>query len=224
MILLARTTACLVLLVLAAGCRTAIDPMTISDAQTAARVKTALVNDPALGVRTIEVRVRLGAVDLSGRVLTQDEADRAVAIARGVSGVTAVGLDWVQAELRSQAGGPDILTRVQIKPIMLGAGYTIASERTSLSASVVGGYAWNSLTVTDTGSAAGLPVEVDNSLVWRPGVTLWRDVGNRTVLMISVGHVVTGLRLTVLNDGRLEKRSLRGDTTIVRAGVAYKLF
>ncbi len=300
MTLLARTTVTLMVLALAAGCRTAVDPLAISDAQTAARVKTALVNDPDLGARTIEVRVVLGVVRLSGRVLTQAEADRVVRIARGVAGVVdvqaalqiggqaasppdeqsqrfelpeldspelqdnpdllalgaaigwtdprtaalkrrvtlsplirlgsgtgfglAVGLSWFQAELQSLAGRPDVLTRVQIKPIMLGAGYTIASERVSLSASVVGGYAWNSLTIADTGTALGLPVEVDNSLAWRPGVSLWYDVNRRTALNLSVGHVITRLRLTVLEGGRLEKRPVRGDTTIVHAGVAYKLF
>ena len=263
-------------------------------------VKTALVNDPDLGTRAIEVRVVLGVARLSGRVLTQAEADRAVGIARSVAGVVdvrstlqiggeaivppddqvqrfdlqeldspefqgdprllalgasvgwtdprtaalkqrvtvsplirfgsgrglglAIGLNWFQAELQSLAGRPDVLTRVQIKPIMLGAGYTIASERTSLSASLVGGYAWNSLTVTDTGTAEGLPVEVDNSLVWRPGASLWFDVNRRTALNFSIGYVVTRLQLTVLEGGRLEKRSERGDTTIVHAGIAYKLF
>ena len=300
MTLLARTTVCLVILAFAAGCRSVVDPMAIADAQTAARVKTALINDPDLGTRTIEVRVVLGVVELSGRVPTQAEADRAVGIARSVAGVfdvrstlqiggeaivpldeqvqrlelpevdsaefqgdprllalgaavgwtdprtaalkqrvtlsplirfgsgeglgLAIGLNWFQAELQSLAGRPDVLTRVQIKPIMLGAGYTIASERTSLSASLVGGYAWNSLTVTDTGTAAGLPVEVDNSLVWRPGVSLWYDVNRRTALNFTIGYVVTRLHLTVLEDGRLEKRSERGDTTIVHAGIAYKLF
>lgn len=300
MTLLVRTAVCLVLLSLAGGCRTAFDPLAIADAQTVARVKTALVNDPDLGTRTIEVRVVLGVVELSGRVLTQAEADRAVGLARVVAGVVdvrstlqiggeaivppdeqgqrfelpeldspevqgdprllalgatvgwtdprtaalrqrvtlsplirfgsgqglglAVGLNWFQADLQSLAGRPDVLTRVQIKPLMLGAGYTIASERTSLSASVVGGYAWNSLTVTDTGTAAGLPVEVDNSLVWRPGVSLWYDINRRTALNLTIGYVMTRLQLTVLEGGRLEKRSERGDTTIVHAGIAYKLF
>ena len=282
MTLLARTTVTLMVLALAAACRTAVDPLAISDAQTAARVKTALVNDPDLGARTIEVRVVLGVVRLSGRVLTQAEADRAVRIVRGVAGVVdvqaalqiggqaasppdeqsqrfelpeldspelqgnpgflalggsfvwsaprtatlrkrvalspliklgsgrglglAVGLDWFQAELQSLAESREVLTRVQIKPVMLGASYTFASERTSLSASLVGGYAWNSLTVTDTGIAAGLPVGVDNSLAWRPGVSLWYDVNRRTALNLSVGHVITRLRLTVLEGGRLEKR------------------
>ena len=296
----ARSAVCFLLLALLAGCRTAVDPMAISDAQTAARVKTALVNDPELGVRTIEVRVVLGVVELTGRVSTPEEATRAAAIAGGVSGVVsvrtnllvgveepvpdeplerpgasaadllpelqdnpsilalgasvalsapraeelghrfalgplvklgsgqglglAVGLGWVQAKLRSMSDRPDVLTHVQIKPIMLGAGYTIGTPQTSLSASLVGGYAWNSLTVTETGAADGLPVEVDNSLVWRPSLSLWHNLSRRTALNLSIGHVMTRLRLTVLEDGQLEKRSTRGDTTVVSAGVVYRLF
>ncbi len=291
---------CMAMLACAAGCGTAVNPMAISDAQTAARVKTALVNDPELGPRTIEVRVRLGVVQLSGQVATRAEADRAVLIAGSVQGVVsvqaalqiggqtapptaeesersdvstmdvpelqdnpgllalgasvgwsaprsaglehrvalgpiikigsgrglslAVGLGWVQAKLRSLTEHQDALTHVQIKPIMLGAGYTIGSDRTSLSASLVGGYAWNSLTVTGAGNADGLPVEVDNSLVWRPSVSLWHNVGRRTAVNFSVGHVMTRLRLTVLEDGQLEKRSTRGDTTVVSAGMVYRLF
>jgi hypothetical protein len=107
---------------------------------------------------------------------------------------------------------------------MGGLGYTFARDRASLSISVVGGVAFNSLTVTDTGVAAGLPVEVDNSLAWRPGLSLWFDTSRRTAVNLSVGHVITRLRLTVLEDGHLEKREASGDTTIVHAGLAYRLF
>ncbi len=300
MTLLARATVSLIMLALVAGCRTAFDPRLITDAQTAVRVKTALVNDPELGVRTIEVRVVRGVVELSGRVLTREEAERAVALARAVSGVAdvrsslqaggqsasppdgqsqrggigefdspelqdnpgllalggslgwsfpreaalktrvalspliklgsgrglgwAMGLDWFQAGLQSLAGRPEVLTRVHVKPVMFGLGYTIASERVSLPASVVGGYAWNSLTVTDTGTAEGLPVEVDNSLAWRPGVSLWYAVNRRTALNLSIGYVITRLQVAVLEGGHLEKRPLRGDATIVHAGIAYELF
>jgi len=286
---------------LVVGCSAVIDPLAIADAQTAARVKTALINDRDLGARAIEVRVVRGVVQLTGRVLTQGEADRAVALSRAVSGVAdvradlqvggesvvppldeegprgamppydspelqdnprllalggavgfsspraaalkaritisplikigerrgfgpTVGIDWFQAEIQSMAERPNVLTRVHVKPIMLGVGYALGSERLSVSASVVGGYAWNSLSVTATGTAEGLPVEVDNSLVWRPGVSVWYDVSRRTVVSVSVGQVRTRLRLTVLDDGRLEKRDARGDTTIVHAGIAYRLF
>jgi hypothetical protein len=280
------------------GCRSAaIDPAAIDDAQTAARVKTALVNDAVLGGHAIEVRVMLGVVTLSGRVFGQTEVDRAVALARSVAGVTdvrsllqlgdddatvdeptppivddllefdpgpgllavgasigfsdpragtleprvslgplvrlgsgqglgpAVGFDWFQADLRSGAGSSAVLSRVHVRPVMVGASYTFASERVSVSPSLVGGVAFNSLSITQTGVATpSVPVEVGNSLVWRPGVSVWVDMGRRAALNVSAGYLMTGLRVTVLEDGRLEKRRTRGDTMVVHAGVAYKLF
>jgi hypothetical protein len=83
-----------VAVVLCAGavgaCSAAIRPIHRLDAQTAVRVKTALINDSELGVLPIEVHVASGVVTLSGRVRTQAEADRAEALAGGVPGVTAV--------------------------------------------------------------------------------------------------------------------------------------
>ena len=126
---LARAAVCLVLLTLLAGCRTTINPMAISDAQTAARVKTALVNDPDLGSRIIEVRVVLGAVRLTGRVSTPEEAARAAAIARGVSGVVSVQAsllvgveEAVPDEQLERPGVPavDLLPELQDTPAFLG--------------------------------------------------------------------------------------------------------
>lgn len=91
---LLRTTsslvAVLVALVLGPGCAAAVSPVQIESARTAARVKTALVNDDLVGVRAIEVRVRDGAVWLSGRVATEEEASRALEVARAVPGVDRV--------------------------------------------------------------------------------------------------------------------------------------
>lgn len=62
----------------------------VQSAQTAAMVTTALVNDPEIGVRPIDVRVTDGVVRLSGRVHSDAEAARAIAIARTVPGVLRV--------------------------------------------------------------------------------------------------------------------------------------
>lgn len=83
----------LVLAVLAAfgaGCRAAVDPGAIADAQLAARVKTVLVNDPVLGPRAVEVRVQGGIAHLSGRVLTDEELQRLVKLVEDVEGVVSV--------------------------------------------------------------------------------------------------------------------------------------
>jgi hypothetical protein len=140
---------------------------------------------------------------------------------RGLAPV--IGLDWFQADLVSFGGG-ESLARVRIKPFMAGLGYTVASDRISLTPSLVAGYAFNSLTITDTGVARGLPVEVANSFVWRAGASAWYDLGQRMAINASMGYVMTGLRLTVLDDTRLVEVDASGDTAIVHVGLAYKLF
>jgi hypothetical protein len=72
------------------GCSTTITPTAVQDAQLAARVKTALVNDPQIGTHPIEVRTTGGVVRLVGRLDSQAQADRAIALARGVPGVSDV--------------------------------------------------------------------------------------------------------------------------------------
>ena len=59
----------------------------------AARVKTALLNDPIVGKRRIDVHVTGADVRLAGRVATTAERDRALELARAVSGVGTVTAD-----------------------------------------------------------------------------------------------------------------------------------
>ena len=63
---------------------------TIDDTTITTRVKTAMLNDPAVGGLRIDVDTFKGAVTLSGRVKSQAEHDQAITLARGVSGVTEV--------------------------------------------------------------------------------------------------------------------------------------
>jgi hyperosmotically inducible periplasmic protein len=303
-------TAGLVVCAIVSGCSAAVDRVAIEDAQTAARVKTALVNDAELGASAIEVLVEYGVVQLAGRVRTQTDADRAAAVARSVPGVqgvalalqvggeaptilpdararsraaptdnvpeivptdnvpdiegdpdllavgvsvglshprspaleprvaispviklgsgeglgVAVGFDWFQAEVQLAPSGTAAMTRIHVKPIMVGLSYTLDSNRVSLAPSIVAGYAFNSLSVTDRGAVATLPVEVDNSLAWRFGASAWFDVSRRFALNVSGGYLMTRLRLTVLEDSSLVKHNQRGDTAIAHVGLAYRLF
>ncbi len=63
---------------------------TIDDTTITTRVKTAMLNDPAVGGLRIDVDTFKGVVTLSGRVKSQAERDQAIALARGVSGVVEV--------------------------------------------------------------------------------------------------------------------------------------
>ncbi len=62
----------------------------IDDSVITAKVKTAIFNDPTLKVSEINVETFKGAVQLAGFVKYQADIHRAVAVARGVSGVTSV--------------------------------------------------------------------------------------------------------------------------------------
>jgi len=63
---------------------------TIDDATTTTRVKTALLNDQSVGGLRIDVDTFKGVVTLSGRVKSQAEKERAIDLAKRVSGVTEV--------------------------------------------------------------------------------------------------------------------------------------
>lgn len=62
----------------------------IDDTTITAKVKAALVDDPNVKAREVNVETHRGVVQLSGFVTTQSEAQKAVEIARGVRGVQSV--------------------------------------------------------------------------------------------------------------------------------------
>jgi len=300
----------LLVLAAAAGCSAAINPLHIEAARTAARVKTALVNDPLIGTRVINVKMLGSVAQLSGRVRSDAEAARAIELARAVTGVTqvdsrlqigsdpldqtapaaadgdpppssaalsrgpgdelqeledgpgvlalgaavgwstqrdlenstgvalsplikigtgsglapGVAFDWFSAYLPST---PDVRPdngRVRLRPVMAGLAYTRALGRVAGTLSIMGGYSFNSLRVPGTGDVEHVPVDVSNSLVWRPAVEVWVPTGKRTAFNVLVGRVMTSPQVTFVEGGRLQNRRVSADLTVVLFGVAYTLF
>jgi hyperosmotically inducible protein len=74
--------------------------VTLEDGRLSAAVRTALLNDPQLGLRRIAVEARLGVITLSGAVRTSEEVQRAEKLARSVAGVRDV-----QSALRIEPSG-----------------------------------------------------------------------------------------------------------------------
>lgn len=62
----------------------------IDDTIITTKVKAAIFNDPALNFAEINVETFKGVVQLSGFVISQEAANRAVDVARQVGGVTSV--------------------------------------------------------------------------------------------------------------------------------------
>lgn len=84
---------------LAAACGKTIGE-TIDDATITTRVKTAFINDPAVGALRIDVDTFKGVVTLSGRVKSKEEEQKAIALARTIKGVTDV-----KSTLQIEPGG-----------------------------------------------------------------------------------------------------------------------
>jgi type II secretory pathway component PulK len=97
------------------------DDLTIST-----KVKIELLADPALGALRLDVSTLNGIVTLSGTVPSQADADRAVAVAKRVSGVrdvksalkTAGGVQRPAASVRLPVGGYQfsVTTRSRVTP------------------------------------------------------------------------------------------------------------
>ena len=62
----------------------------VDDTVITTKVKAALVADPELKAREINVETFKGTVQLSGFVSSREDIDKAVGVARNVNGVTAV--------------------------------------------------------------------------------------------------------------------------------------
>lgn len=86
--------ACVIALVLAAGCaatrQQASTGQYIDDSVITTKVKAAVFDDPTLSSAEINVETFKGAVQLSGFVGSYAEINRAVVLARGIEGVTVV--------------------------------------------------------------------------------------------------------------------------------------
>jgi BON domain len=92
---MSRTALVVLALGLSCACSRALSPVALEDAQIGVRARTALVNDPVLGVRPIEIAVDNGVVRLSGLVGSEAERQRAVDLVRSVDGVREVQSDLV---------------------------------------------------------------------------------------------------------------------------------
>ena len=297
---LRRGIAALVLLVAASsassGCaarsRTAIE-----NAQTAVRVKTALVNDVELGTLPIDVEAAGGVVTLEGIVRTAAQIDRALDVARRVQGVArvesalvvgdpdppvaratpplpalaprpregplrligagasvrlnnpagdalaqeldigpilrlrsgnglgpAIAFNWTNAEIDASPTGLPALARVRIRPVMAGVQYGFTRGRLGAGASVVAGYAFNNLDIDKTVAGSGRAVDVSNSFVWRPGVTLWYDVTQRIGINVFGGYLFTRPEVTFVSDTEVVTHRLRANAVVISVGMAYWIF
>ena len=269
----------------------------IRDAETAVRVRTALVNDPALGTLAIAVSVRGAVVTLGGTLPSAELVDRAVVLVGGVEGVarvesilvvgdpdppaavrrerlpalaprpddgparwigvgagvsrawpgaaglspaTGVGpllrlrprrglgptvaFNWTEYRLGTGPGGQPALAALRIRPVMAGLEYGVIRGRMHAAVSIAAGYAFNSLEIDRARTGPGRALDVSNSLVWRPGVSLWYDVTPRVGVRVFGGYLVARPSVAFASDAAVVTRRVSANTALVNIGVAYWVF
>ena len=107
---------------------------------------------------------------------------------------------------------------------MGGVEYGVTRGRLASAVSLVGGYAFNSLSVDTTQAGPNRAIAVDNALALRVGVSLWVDVSPRVGLNLFGGYRYTRPRVTFAGDSVLETHRLNADAALIGVGVAYWVF
>ncbi len=142
-------------------------------------------------------------------------------------------LNWFSADIRQPVGGGTVeFGELQVRPIMLGYGYSYRRGRQLFSASLVGGYSFTSMSLTpvaidayyDRLGARSLTLRTSNPLVVRPGFSVWHDLNEKVGLNVSAGFLVVRPHVTVSSTVGEDERRLRADTFQLKIGLAYSVF
>jgi hypothetical protein len=135
-----------------------------------------------------------------------------------------VGFSWFDTEMIEGPTGAAALATLRMRPVMAGVEYGLTERRLGVALSVVGGYAFNRLNV-DTGAAGSeRAIAVDNSLVWRPGLSAWIHLAPRWGLNLSAGVLMSRPAVTFASDTAVTVARVRVIAPIVSVGVGYWVF
>lgn len=143
------------------------------------------------------------------------------------------GLNWYATDVDRTIGGGDVaLGELNIRPVMVGYGYTHVFGRTAVTASALGGLALTSLSLTPVANDAyrdrlgARLVSSDSAMtpVARPGVSVWYDINKKFGLHVGAGYMIARPRVTVKSTLGDDKRGVRADMVSVKVGLAYSVF
>ena len=136
----------------------------------------------------------------------------------------AVGFSWFRAPWRANVPGAPAMGEIRIRPVLGGIAYGVQGDRRTVSFSLVGGIAFNSLELPDVIAESQIPLSISRSFAVRPGASLWFDINRRFAVNIAASYLMTRPHVRVLAPGEIQTRSLRADALLVNAGLVYKLF
>jgi hypothetical protein len=142
---------------------------------------------------------------------------------------------WFNTDVQQPVTGPgrpSELGQLRIRPIMAGWGYTWTRGRTTVTADVLGGFAFNSFDLSEAAAndlqarlgATGLQTSASNTFVVKPEAQMWYDLNDRFGIKVSGGYLVARPSVTIASSLGDDTRSVRADSFLITVGVVYSLF
>ena len=144
------------------------------------------------------------------------------------------GLNWYAIDIDRAIGGQaTALGELKIRPFMAGYGYTYGmTPRFNITSKMLGGYAFGSMGLAPTAvdayrsrlGAEAVTIESSNTLVLKPEIGAWYDLNTKVGLNVNFGYIMARPDVTVSSTAGTDKRSVRADQFILKAGVVYSIF
>ena len=143
------------------------------------------------------------------------------------------GLNWYAVKLERPIGGSAIeLGELHLRPIMAGYGYTKVIRRYSVTADVLGGYAFGSMTISDPAAAAyrrtfgvsSVEADATNTLVIKPEIGVWYDFTRKFYFNANAGYMMARPDVSVVSAAGTDMRKARADQFILKVGLVYSIF
>lgn len=144
------------------------------------------------------------------------------------------GLSWYSADLEQPVGdvAPTEFGTLHVRPILGGYGYARRVGPALVTATLLGGYAFNSFelrpsfddTYRNRLGARTVTTDASNGFVLKPELSSWIDIGRKIGLRASVGYMVARPGVTVSSSLGRDHRHINADVLMLKFGAVYSVF
>jgi len=115
---------------------------------------------------------------------------------------------------------------------MAGYGYTRNIGRYSITADVLGGYAFGSIDLEESAVTAyrnvlnvpGASASASNTFVLKPEIGVWYDVNKKVFVNVNAGYMIARPDISVQTVAGTDFPTARADQFILKVGVVYSIF
>jgi hypothetical protein len=140
---------------------------------------------------------------------------------------------WFDLGVRRSGTSLDAdLGNLRMRPVMAGYGYTRVRGRATVTADLVGGYSFNSLTLAPSAAAdyqartgaRNVDGQASNAFTLKPEVQIWYDLSDRFGLRVTGGYLFARPSVTISSTLGDDIRPVHADVFLVTVGVVYSIF